>query len=112
VFESYEKAMQELRATCGPFYERARILQLDLTNVPEVLQRYAPFAEFWGIADDLEREELVVNAPGEAKTQLVQVTEEIDDLLDEWLCGPEADSAFPSAEYIAFSAMRMAADFV
>ena len=33
-----------------------------------------------------------------------------DGLLDEWLAGPEADNPDPTAEYIAFSAMRMVTD--
>ena len=33
-----------------------------------------------------------------------------DDLLDEWLAGPEASGPAFSVEYIAFSAMRMGVD--
>jgi hypothetical protein len=40
------------------------------------------------------------------------VVSDIDDQLDDWLAGDEAKSDSPSAEYIAFSAMRMAADFM
>jgi hypothetical protein len=55
---------------------------------------------------------LVQDAPERAKAELVQVVKAIDDYLDAWLAGHEATAPAPSAEYIAFSAMRMAADFM
>lgn len=85
---------------------------LDPLRVPERLREYVPFAELWGIADDLGREMLVERAPQAAKEDLVALVERIDDELDEWLAGPEADSCTPSSEYLAFSAMRMAADYI
>jgi hypothetical protein len=37
---------------------------------------------------------------------------DVDDALDEWFAGPEADDPHPSDEYVAFSAMRMVADAI
>jgi hypothetical protein len=63
-----------------------------------------------GVGDDLIRDDMVRDAPDEAIEELKRVVQANDDLLDEWLAGPDADSANPSEEYLAFSAMRMAAD--
>ena len=71
-----------------------------------------PYAEFWGIADDLEREILVKEAPADVQQNLKQVVAAFDNAMDEWLAGPEADDPRPSDEYIAYSAMRMAAYYI
>jgi hypothetical protein len=101
-----------MNATYPKFLSSAHVQSLDPDRVPEVLREYIPFAAVWGIADDLERESLVERAPDEAKDDLAALIERIDDDLDQWLAGPEADSPNPSAEYVAFSAMRMAADYI
>ncbi len=71
-----------------------------------------PYAEFWGIADDWTREDLVKSAPPGARENLKQVVAAFDNAMDEWLAGPEADASDPSDEYIAYSAMRMAAYYM
>ena len=71
--------------------------------------KQVPYAEFWGIPDDWARERLVRTAPPEALTNLKQVVEAYDGALDDWLGGAEADDPDQSDEYIAFSAMRIAA---
>jgi hypothetical protein len=38
------------------------------------------------------------------------VIDHFDDALDDWLAGPEAALPIQSAEYLAFSNMRIAAD--
>lgn len=80
--------------------------------VPEELRALILYAEFWGLEDDWARQDLVLRAPEEIRLDLKRVLEMYDDELDEWLAGPEAMSASPSNAYIAFSAMRMAADFI
>ncbi len=84
--------------------------RLNSGNIPATLREYMPLAELWGITDDRERKHLVERAPDVAKRHLAAAIEEIDDILDEWLAGPEADSSSPTLEYLAFSALRMAAD--
>src|SRR3954452_12666762 len=69
---------------------------------------YSPYAEFWGMADDWAREELIRNAPPNVRANLKQVIATYDLALDEWLGGPEAHNREPSGEYVAFSAMRIA----
>ena len=103
---------QRMKATYPEFLSSVHLQPLDPDHVPEVLREYIPFAAVGGIADDLERESLVERAPDEAKEDLVALIERIDDELDRWLAGPEADNPTPSAEYVAFSAMRMAADYI
>ena len=71
-----------------------------------------PYAEFWGLDEDAERDRLVKDAPAVVKLNLKSVVKLYDESLDEWLAGPEADEENPSHEYVAFSAMRMAAYFV
>jgi hypothetical protein len=95
----------------GTFHRRSRLSTIHPQNVPEDLRPLIPYAEFWGIADDLERERLVRAASSDALVNLVAVIRAHDNALDRWLAGPEAQSAQPSDEYVAFSAMRMAADF-
>ena len=107
-----DKEYEAMRAKYREFVDSVERQTLDSGNVPEALHQYIPYAEVWGVADDLEREELVNRAPEEAKADVRRVIEEIDDELDEWLVGPEAEAANPSQEYVAFSAMRMAVDFM
>ena len=107
-----EQTLERMRASYGSFVDRAAMLELDPSRVPDDLVPYIPYAALWGIADDLEREQLVTDAPEEARADLLQTVQEIDDRLDDWLAGDEANSPSPSAEYVAFSAMRMAADFM
>ena len=95
----------------GSFYESSPNVALDQSKVPEQFWPLLPYAEFWGIADDWTREGLVDQAPTEVKTNLREIVARFDRALDEWLAGPEADNSDPSREYIAFTAMRMAADY-
>ncbi len=87
-------------------------MKLRLESVPVPLRPLIHYAEFWGASDDGLREAMVEAAPEEVKVNLVAVVSEFDDEFDEWLAGPDADAPTPTPEYIAFSAMRMAADFV
>jgi hypothetical protein len=103
------KKMQE---KCGLYGENASRIVLNPANVPEPLRVLIPLAERWGINDDLMREDRIAKAPPEELAALTAAINRYEDELDDWLAGPEADSPGPSEEYIAFSAMRMAADGV
>lgn len=102
---------EKMHAEYGSFYEKSSREAIDNTRVPPELQPIIPYAEFWGISDDCDRERLVLSAPRQVLDNLVAVVRAYDDVLDKWLAGPEAGSSSPTREYIAFSAMRMAADF-
>ena len=103
---------EQMKERYGPFYESSLKIQLDERKVPEQCRPLLPYAEFWGIADDWMRQDLVDEAPREAKEDLREVVAGFESALDEWLAGPEADNVSPSDEYIAFTAIRMAADYV
>lgn len=110
--EPIDNTLQQMRDSYGAFVDSVTLVELDPNKVPGNLVPYLPYAALWGVTDDLEREQRVENAPAEAKQDLVKTVQLIDDLLDDWLAGDEANANTPSAEYVAFSAMRMAADFM
>lgn len=83
---------------------------LNAAHVPEPLRHLIPYAQIWGVADDTLRLLMLRRASEEALSDLKHVVAAADDLLDEWLAGPEAYDPDPSDEYVAFSAMRMVAD--
>jgi hypothetical protein len=103
---------QQMRQHYGAFYDRTPKLKLDKGNVPHELWPLLPYAEFWGVADDFMREELVDEAPVDIRTNLKRAVLANEDALEHWLAGPEADSSTLTKEYIAFAAMFRAADFI
>jgi hypothetical protein len=110
--EDYELlSAEEMRRKYGLVAANRPLIHLNPAKVPLSLRCLVPFAELWGVGDDLIREDMVANAPPQAISELRQIVEAHQDFLDEWLAGPEAQSPSPSDEYLAFSAMRMAADF-
>ena len=86
-------------------------LELDPANVPPQLRHLIPLAEFWGISDDLEREQAVKRASQQQIAELKAAIQCFEDEFDLWLGGSAAEGADFSDEYVAFSSMRMAADF-
>jgi hypothetical protein len=103
---------QQMRQHYGNFYDRISKLNLDQSKVPRELWPLLPYAEFWGIADDFMREELVDQAPADIQANFKRAVLANEDALEHWLAGPEADSTTPTSEYIAFAAMFRAADFI
>jgi len=85
-------------------------MQIDPGKVPSNLRAVIHLAEKFGIADDGYRLERIQQATPDEILLLKETIQQVDDYLDEWLAGPEADGEEFSDEYIAFSAMRMAAD--
>ncbi len=102
---------EQMRAWYGTFYDQSPMIKLDPSKVPPRFWHLLPYAELWGVADDCLRENLVTDAPSAVRQNLRDVVMPFDRALDDWLAGPEADTPEPSEEYIAYSAMRMAADF-
>jgi len=102
---------QEMKQWYGHFYDSSPKVRLNRASIAEQFWPLLPYAEFWGIADDWTREDLVKNAPPDVRENLKRVVAAFDNALDEWLAGPEADSPNPTDEYIAFCAMGMAADY-
>ena len=100
----------EMRRKYGLTAENRPLIKLDPANVPESLRHLIPLAERFGISDDLIRADYVRKAPGTDIEELRRIVQEHDDLFDEWLAGPAAVGPEFSAEYLAFTCMRMAAD--
>ena len=94
------------------FLSESSTVDFDSNDVPKNLRDLIPYASFWGLADDLEREQLAEKAPEHLKKSLQKLIADNDDALDDWLAGEEASSPNPSDAYVAFSAMRMAADYM
>lgn len=101
---------EEMRDWYGPFYDQSPGQDLDPSKVPQGMRLLLPYAEFWGILDDWSREDLVAAAPVEVRKNLATIVTRFGGQFDDWLAGPEADSEVFSDEYVAFSALRMAAD--
>ena len=86
-------------------------LQLNPANVPPELHQLIPLAELWGLSDDCDREQAVEQASPDQIAELKAAVDRFADSLDRWLAGSEANGVDFSDDYIAFSAMIMAADF-
>lgn len=85
---------------------------LDPQRVPASLHHLISLAQRFGVTDDLAREAIVSSSSMKEIEALKLAVQDSEELLDAWLAGPEAAGPCFSNEYIAFSAMRMAADFV
>ncbi len=100
----------ELRANYGLTAANRPTVRLDPSRVPPSLRHMIPLAERFGISDDLIRDDVLAAATAEEREALRLAVEPHDDAFDAWLAGPEADGPRYSAEYIAFTCLRMAAD--
>jgi hypothetical protein len=106
------KEIDTIRSEYGEFLSESPTVAFDSNDVPKNLHHLIPYASFWGLADDLNRERLVEKAPDHLKESLRKLIANNENALDEWLAGEEALSPDPSDAYIAFSALRMAADYM
>jgi hypothetical protein len=102
----------QLREKYGLTAENRPTITLNPRRVPASLRPLIPLVEIFGISDDLIREDVVSKSPREATLQLKWAVEKYADELDQWLAGSEAAANKPSQEYVAFSAMRIAAESV
>jgi len=82
----------------------------DIENIPPTLRCLLSLALRWGIADDVMRDAFVAEATPVERAELVAAIQLHSKELDEWLGGSESYRQPPHPEYIAFTAMRMAAD--
>jgi hypothetical protein len=103
---------EQIEQAWGPSGKTSPRISFDLRDVPEGLRQLAPYAVFWGAADDWLREDVLRKTPESLRKNLKSAVAAFDDALDAWLAGPEASNPRPSNAYVAFSAMRMSADFL
>jgi hypothetical protein len=99
-----------MREKYGLYAENRPIIKLNPEDVPERLRPLIPYAEHFGVNDDLMRADLLAKTSAQELEGLRRAIEPFADLLDDWLAGPAANSPPFSPEYIAFTCMRMAAD--
>lgn len=105
-------SVDAMRRAYGQFFSRGGQIAFDHGSVPETLRPIAHYAEFWGLSDDYDRDRLVKSAAVEVKQDLVRVVNSRERMFNDWLAGPEASSPQTlSAAYIAFSNLRIAADY-
>jgi hypothetical protein len=100
----------EMRKKYDLTAENRPTIKLDPEKVPVALRHLIPLAEQFGISDDLIREDVIEKTPPAEREALRKMVAPLDDAFDQWLAGPEADGPEFSAEYIAFTCLRMAAD--
>jgi len=99
-----------LKQKYGEFFQEGGNVPFDDQDVPVNLASIIPYARFWGIADDYERHALADKAPKTIGDDLLAITQAHDQQLDDWLASPAAD--WNNEAYLAFSNMRMAADYI
>jgi hypothetical protein len=102
----------EIEAVWGRAVATTPRTNFESRDVPKEVEELIPYAIFWGISDDLMRERVLKDTPQILRVNLKWAIAKFDDQLDNWLAGPEAQNASPTGAYIAFSAMRMGADFI
>src|SRR5262249_29469783 len=100
----------EARRKYGLTAENRPKIRLDAAKVPPALRHLIPLAEHFGVSDDLIRQDIVAKTPASELTSMRAAVAQHADAFDEWLAGPVAGGPKFSAEYIAFSCLRMAAD--
>jgi hypothetical protein len=100
----------ELRRRYGLTAENRPTIHLDPRKVPKELRHLLPLAEYWGVGDDLIRDDIVYKADPEARQALVAAVARHEDALSAWLTSPEALHLGPTPAYVAFTCMRMASD--
>ena len=88
----------------------AAVPKLDPTKVPSSLHSLIHYAELYGISDDSYRQQVLDRLTDVERDKFSVSVAIFDDALDAWLAGPDAMNPTPTHEYIAFSAMWMAAD--
>ena len=91
-------------------HPEAKPPQLNADNVPAEFRHLIPLAEKYGVSDDGYRVEMLASLDSSERAELAQFLSDYDSALDSWLAGPEADNPTPTAEYVAFTCLRMAAD--
>lgn len=85
-------------------------IKLCKDNIPKEFWQLIPLAQIYGVSDDCYRSELIETISAQDKLKLKEFLERFNGKLDEWLAGPESNGPEFTEEYIAFSALRMAAD--
>ncbi len=100
----------EMRARHGLTAENRPVIKLNPARVPESLRHLVALAEKFGIGDDLIRADLLARTPADELEAMRAAVGSQWREFNQWLGGPASHEPTPSAEYIAFTCLRMAAD--
>ncbi len=103
---------ERMKRVYGAFYNLSGNVVIDRARVPVEVWPLVPYAEFWGISDHTTRDSLVQAAPDDVQGNLKAAVAAFDGPLDDWLAGPESELPNLSMEFVAFTALTMAADYV
>jgi len=101
---------KEMREKYYSSSEIPPVITLTPTMVPSNLWSLIPFAEKWGISDDILRADFVSSVSSVELKELQIIVDKHRQDINQWLAGPEADMPPFSSEYLAFTHMLMAAD--
>ena len=83
-------------------------MKLNASRIPLEFHQWIPLAERWGIVDDGYRLDALQSASAADLAYLQSFRSANEDILDECLAGHDSYHSAPSAEYLAFSALRRA----
>jgi hypothetical protein len=103
---------EELKQRYGAFYRVSIKAPLDPAHVPPALHPLIPYVEIWSTSDDQTREEMFDVAPKVALEDLQRIADDHFDEIDAWLGGPESESPKVSREYVAFTDLRIAREYL
>lgn len=101
---------ERMKAVYGDFWNASPKVRLSPKKVPEALHPLIPYAEFWGMTSEDSREELVDSGPRDLVMNMKAVVLSFQKTWEDWLTGPASNRRPLSPEYLAFTAMVMAAD--
>jgi hypothetical protein len=111
--EEFEVATgAELAAKHGLTAENRPRIKLDVSKIPPSLHPLIPYAEFWGVSDDIMREDLIEKASDADLYEFARTMERYWRELYDWLTSPTESRQNLDQEYVAFSAMGMASELV
>lgn len=102
----------QLQAECSRLGFCPVLTKFNISDVPENLRRFAPYAEVWGHNSEDVRDDVVQATPSSLRRHVHRLiwNPEIQALFNQWLAGPEIDSPTLTDAYLAFTCLRMSAD--
>ena len=101
---------QEIVGTLGDLMINNPLAPISESDIPPRFHYIRHYAEIWGIPDESDRMQMVENTPDSILDDLCLLMRSLDDDLEEWLCGDEADSQEPTMAYVCYAALVMAFD--
>ena len=94
-----------------PSMPKTKASILDASEVPEELRSLIPYAQIWGISDDINRDAMLSKTPTALRTHLKKLVIDKEEVFENWL-GREHVSSPPTSAQVAFTALLIAADSI